>query len=273
MNKQSIDWNAAWINARKHTGLPENQEYWNKRAPSFTKHVSETDYEKQFLRLMPLDSSWDLLDVGCAAGTLAVPLAGRVASVTALDFSPVMIDLLRQRCAESGITNIKPVVGSWEDDWEGLGIGIGTYDVAIASRSLAVGNLADAIAKLDRAARKIVCISVLVGDGPFERRIFDAVGRPLDMGPDYIYVYNYLHQAGICADISFIIIKEWKCYESHEDALEKIRWMLADMTEEEERRLMAYLAAELVPFETGWRFPTPKVVRWAFISWKKVEEL
>jgi SAM-dependent methyltransferase len=269
MNGYSIDWSAAWIKARKHTSLIENQEYWNKRAPSFAKHVTETDYEKQFLQRLSLDPSWDLLDVGCAAGTLAVPLAGRVASVTALDFSPVMIDLLRQRCAESGITNIKPVVGSWEDDWESLGIG--TYDVVIASRSLAVGNLSDAIAKLNRTAREMVCISTLVGDGPFERRIFDAVGRPLDMGPDYIYIYNYLYQVGICADISFIVNQEWKCYENHADAVEKMRWMLTDMTEEEERRLMAYLAAELVPFETGWRLPAPKVVRWAFITWKKVE--
>lgn len=245
----------------------DNQVFWNKRAPSFASHVKETDYEKRFLSIMPTDPSWSVLDVGCAAGTLAIPLAGLVRSVTAVDISPVMIEMLRSRCQEEGISNITPIVGRWEDDWQGLGIG--TYDVAIASRSLVMDNLAEGIAKLNNAARHMVCITSLVGDGPFDRRIFQAVGRPLRMGPDYIYVYNYLHQLGIYADVTFIDNREWKSYESPEDALEKMLWMLDDVTEKEGQRLAGYLATELLQHNGRWRLSEPRTVRWAYISWKK----
>lgn len=267
MNGLTIDWNDAWMQAKEALARVDNQEFWNKRAPSFSTHVRETDYEKHFLRMMPVDTAWSVLDVGCAAGTLAIPLSKIVRSVTALDFSPVMIDMLRQRCTESGITNITPIVGRWEDDWDSLGIG--QYDVAIASRSLVIDNLADGIAKLNRAARRMVCISALVGDGPFDRRLYEAVGRPLTMGPDYIYVYNYLHQIGIYANVGFISNTEWKTYESPAEALEKMLWMLDGITPEEEQRLKDYLAIELVMHEGRWRLPEPKIVRWAFISWEK----
>ncbi|QEM68966.1 class I SAM-dependent methyltransferase [Geobacter sp. FeAm09] len=267
MNGHTIDWNHAWKQAKGELARIDNREFWNKRAPSFSSHVRETDYEKHFLRMMPVDPSWSVLDVGCAAGTLAIPLAKSVRSVTALDLSPVMIDLLRQRCTESAITNITPLVGRWEDDWDSLGIG--EYDVAIASRSLVMDDLAEGIAKLNRAARRMVCISALVGDGPFDRRLYDAVGRPLKMGPDYIYVYNYLYQMGIYADVGFIGTTEWKNYESPAEALEKMLWMLDGITPEEERRLKEYLDAQLVRHDGGWRLPEPKVVRWAFIRWEK----
>lgn len=267
MSNNEIDWNAAWNRAREERPRSRDSSFWDRRAPSFGKHVMESDYEKDFLELLRPHPSWSVLDVGCGCGTLAVPLAGRIASVTALDFSTGMLDLLRQRCRDAGITNITAIHGRWEDDWDHLGIG--TYDVVIASRSIVVDDLRDALMKLDRAARKGVYISALVGDGPFDRRIFDAVGRSLERGPDYIYVYNLLHQMGIYADVSLLTSREWKGYATIDEAAEGMRWMLDEMTPEEENRLRDYLAAELVTHEGGWRLSAPKVVRWAVISWQK----
>ena len=267
MSKNEIDWNAAWNRAREERPRNRDSSSWDRRALSYGKHVMESNYEKDFLKLLQPQPSWSVLDVGCGSGTLAVPLAGRIASVTALDFSTGMLDLLRQRCRDAGITNITAIHGRWEDDWNQLGIG--TYDVAIASRSIVVNDLRDALIKLDRAARKGVYISALVGDGPFDRRIFDAVGRSLDKGPDYIYVYNLLHQMGIYADVSLLTSREWNSYATIDEAVEGMRWMLDDMSSEEENRLRDYLAAAFVPHEGGWRLPAPKVVRWAVISWEK----
>jgi SAM-dependent methyltransferase len=267
MSGNEIDWNAAWNRAREERPRKKDSSFWDRRAPSFSKNVQESDYEKRFLDLMQPQPSWSVLDVGCGSGALAVPLAGRVASVAALDFSPVMLSLLRQRCHDTGITNITAINGRWEDDWEKLGIG--TFDVAIASRSIVVDDLRDALIKLDRAARQRVYISAMVGDGPYDRRIFDAVGRRLKRGPDYIYVYNFLHQMGIYADVSFINGNEWKSYETIDGAIEGMRWILDELSPEEENRLTNYLVAELVPHEGGWRLPVPRVVRWAVISWEK----
>jgi len=267
MSGYEIDWNSAWKQAREKRPRKKDPTFWNRRAPSFGKHVMESDYEKHFLELMQPLPSWSALDVGCGSGTLAVPLAGRIASVTALDFSSEMLSQLQQRCQDGGIDNITAIHGSWEDDWEKLGIE--TVDVAIASRSIVVDDLCEALTKLDRAARQRVYLSTIVGDGPSDRRIINAVGRAFERGPDYIYVYNLLHQMGIYANVSFITTSEWKRYVSVDDAIDGMSWMLHDMSIEEENRLRSYLAAELVFHESGWRLPSPKVVRWAVISWEK----
>jgi len=265
----NIDWNYAWQRAREGRSNMGDSSFWDKRAPAFARHVKETDYERHFLEMMQPHPSWSVLDVGCGAGTLAVPLARSIASVTALDFSAVMLELLRQSCREEGLTNISTIHGSWEDDWERLGVG--SYDAVIASRSMVPHDLRDAVTKLNRAARKRVYISSLVGDGPHDRRVYEAVGRKLSSGPDYIYLYNLLYQMGIFATVDFIASREWKCFKTIEDAVEGVVWMLKDVTEEELGRLKNYLVSELVSHEGGWRFPEPKVVRWAFISWEKSE--
>lgn len=267
MHTNDFDWNTAWQQARAERPRRKDPSFWDKRAPAFKEHVKESDYEKSFLKLVQPEPDWTVLDVGCGCGTLALPLAGRVAGVTALDFSPTMLELLQQQCDESKITNITSVLGDWEDDWEKLGLG--TYDVVIASRSTVVEDLRKSLTKLDRAAKKWVYISAMVGDGPYDRRVFNAIGRPLKRGPDYIYAYNILHQMGIFADVSFITNSDWKSYASLDEAMEGMLWMLDELTVEEETRLRNYLTSELIPHEGGWRLPAPKVVRWAVISWEK----
>ncbi|MEI8355720.1 MAG: hypothetical protein WCG31_06490, partial [Deltaproteobacteria bacterium] len=116
-----------------------------------------------------------------------------------------------------------------------------------------------------------VIISSLVEDGPHDRRVYEAVGRELSSGPDFIYLYNLLYQMRIFATVDFIVSKEWKSFESIEDAVEGTVWMLKDVTSEELGRLRSYLGRVLVPHSGGWRFPSPKVVRWAFISWERGE--
>lgn len=267
MSGHEIDWVAAWGRAKAERPRRKDATFWNDRAPSFSRHASESDYQKQFLDLMQPQPSWSVLDVGCGSGTLAVPLAGRIRSVTALDFSPGMLALLQERCRKEELANVTPILGSWEDDWQDLGIG--SFDVAISSRSIVVDDLRAALVKLDRAAKRRVYISAMVGDGPNDRRIFNAVGRELRRGPDYIYGYNLLHQMEIYAEVSFITCSEWLNYRDRDAALEGMRWMLDDLDAKEETRLRDYLAAELVPHGAHWRLPAPKVVRWAVINWKK----
>jgi hypothetical protein len=183
-----------------------------------------------------------------------------------MDFSATMLDLLRDRCEEGGITNITPVQLGWEDDWQAAGIGV--HDVAIASRSMLVGDLKDAISKLNDHATVKVMVSLPVGDGPFDRALFEAVGRDLDRGPDYIYLCNVLHQMGIFADVAIVAgSRRPKAYRDLDDAVGGYRWMIEDMTHEEESRLSRYLENHLVKSGAGWTLSRRHPVRWAVISW------
>ena len=267
MSATSVDWGEAWRQAQDARPHRNTREHWDARAPDFARHAPTSEYAEQFLAVARPDPSWTALDVGCGSGALTLSLAARCRSVTALDFAPGMLEQLSRRCQEAGVRSVTPVLGSWEDDWERLGVG--THDLAVASRSLAVRDLEAALVKLDRAARRRVCISAPVGDGPFDRRVVEAAGRTLRRGPDYLPVHNLLHQLGILATVSFTFWADWPVHASPEEALRSVRWMVRDLTGEEETRLRAWFSATLVPHPGGWRLPAPRIVRWAVMAWDK----
>jgi len=264
-----IDWNEV-INNRKTASsgpVPNGQEFWNRRAPSFAEHAGKTFYPDSFIRIMGPDPSWTVLDMGCGGGTLAIPLAHRVKHITAVDFSGKMIEILGGESRRRGIDNIETIHSGWEDNWDESGIG--TYDAAIASRSLAVDDVQSAIVKLNNAARRRVMISTVVGDGPFDRKVFEAVGRKRGENIDYIYFYNLLYQMGIMANISFIVEDNKKTFGSPEEACESMRWMFQEMTAAEEDRLKEYLDRHLVEIDGRLCLDYRKITRWAVIWWDR----
>lgn len=265
---REIDWNRICWEKRKQKSSPSGATaYWDKRAPAFARNSSKSDYSVKFLRLLEVKPNWTLLDVGCAAGTLAIPLAERVKTITAMDISGTMLALLRERCAKRGISTIQTVQGAWEDDWNALGIG--EHDVALASRSMITEDFESALTKLDRAARKRVYLSTIVGDGPHDRRIFRALGRNLNPGPDYIYIYNLLYRMGIRSNVNFITYHERNSYESPGDAYAHLSLKLEVTTHEEADILRTYLNENLVCDEGKWRMSYPRKICWAVIWWDK----
>lgn len=268
MELSAIDWNEVIREKHAASSFPrEDRHFWDRRAPEFARHASGSDYIWQFMDLLRPEPAWTILDVGCAAGTLAVPLAGKVASITAMDASEGMLALLNERCRELGIENIRSLKGRWEDDWDELGIGV--HDVAIGSRSLLVEDLRSAIEKLDAHARERVYISTIVGDGPHDRRIIEGAGRRFHPGAEYIYVVNLLYQMGIFANLNFTVTETEKSFANVDEAVQGLRWMLQGMTQEEEERLRGFLPGYLVPANGRLRIPGPGIVRWAVLWWDK----
>jgi FkbM family methyltransferase len=268
MGVPTVDWNAVWLDVKLEKNTPfQDRGFWDKRAPEFARHARGSDYVLQFIRIMDPEPDWSVLDIGCAAGTIAVPLAPSVKSITAVDPSTKMLSLLDDRCRENGADNIRIVQGAWEDDWDALGIGV--HDVAIASRSLLVDDLCAAVRKLESRARKRVYLSTLVDDGPYDRSIVEAVGRRFCLGADYIVVYNLLRQMGIYANVAFTVNREEKEFGSVEEAVEGLRWMLFEMTPEEEEKLKAHLEKDFVRENGRWKLTHRKVTRWAVLWWDK----
>ncbi|OPY68495.1 MAG: Mg-protoporphyrin IX methyl transferase [Syntrophorhabdaceae bacterium PtaU1.Bin034] len=271
IDMRTVDWNRVWKERRAQASVPKrNVSFWDGRAVSFEKAASETDYADRFLSIINPMGHWTVLDMGCGSGTLAIPLAKRVKMVTAVDISPRMLSVVDERCKAEGVSNIVTIEGRWEDDWKDLGIR--SCDLAVASRSMVVDDLRGAILKLSGVARRRVCIVTIVGDGPYDRRLFDAIGRPLDLGPDYIYTYNLLYQMGIHANVTFIDEKRNRMYKSCEEAVAAVEWMLGKRSCREEKRLRAYLMDYLVPINGHWGLSYERVVRWAAIWWDKATD-
>lgn len=252
--------------ARRGSAPADNREFWNGRAKEYSEYAAWTGYPEAFVRIMRPREHWTVLDMACGGGTIAIPLARKVKSITAVDFSSRMLDIVRQRCADGGIRNIRTIQCRWEDDWNSAGIG--TYDVAIASRSLMTNDAKDCIVKLLKAARKAVYISTIVGSGPFDRRLFEAIGRELTVGPDYIYYYNLLYEMGIMANVRFILEVHRNEWGSHEEAFEGQEWMFrGGMSEEERDKVRVYLKEHLTRVDGQWRLPYSRRCYWAVMWW------
>jgi SAM-dependent methyltransferase len=268
MSMVSNDWNELWRKAQSEKRIPRRDPgFWEKRAPEFSRHAASSSYIEQFMAIMKPEPYWSVLDIGCAAGTLAVPMARMVRSITALDSSNNMLCLLDERCRQHGIGNIRIVRGRWEDDWNELDIGV--HDVAVASRSLVVDDLHRAVLKLQNHAARRVYISTLVDDGPYDRKVIEAVGRKVCLGADYIVVYNILREMGIYANVAMTVNRDEKSYRDLDDAVKSMRWMIYEMTPEEEGRLRAHLEGCLVREGDRWKLPYRRVVRWAVLWWDK----
>lgn len=208
--------------------------------------------------------------MGCGGGTLSLPLASRVREITAVDFSGKMLEVLGAEIQKREIKNIRTLLASWDDDWSAKNIG--RYDVAIASRSLSVDDIETAMTKLNRAALKRVYISTIVGDGPFDRRIFEAIGRELIPEVDYIYIYNLLYQMGIYANISFISEETTKTFDRVDTIKNHLSWMLHKVTSEEEDRLDQYLREKMTLKNGKMSFEYRKKLKWAVIWWDKEQQ-
>lgn len=76
MSLPPIDWNSVWQEIQPKEKAPmRDTAFWDRRAPEFTRHTTASDYIGRFLEIMKPESHWSVLDIGCAAGTLAVPLS------------------------------------------------------------------------------------------------------------------------------------------------------------------------------------------------------
>jgi SAM-dependent methyltransferase len=267
LSSKSIDWNSLWKQDKRANPERKGSDCWDRRASSFASATVADGYTEPFLNIVNAEPDWTVLDVGCGSGTLAIPLAKRVRSITAIDFSPAMIEILKARCRADGIGNIVAHVTAWEDDWSSRGIE--PHDVAIASRSLLVNDLRTALEKLNSFARKRVVISAPAGPGPRDPRLFTVVGREQEANPDYIYTYNLLYQMGIYANVSFVVKTFRQTFASIEEAYDSVSWMFEQLSSIEEARLHSFISEHLVRVEERWKLDYERKVHWAVIWWDK----
>ena len=267
MRYQDIDWDAMWRESRAHKSWKKKKRSdWDRRAASFAERNLDSPFVAQFISRLRLEPDWSVLDVGCGPGTLAIPLAAQARRVTGLDYSAAMLEELNKQAGALGLNNIKTVHASWTDDWQALGIA--RHEVAIASRSLSVEDLKMALSKLNAWASKAVYVVDRVGAGPFDPDLFAAIGRNFEPGPDYIFTVNILYSLGIHAKVDFITLDHNRVYGSREEALQSCRWMVDDLTAQEEERLAAYVDARLSQNSDGsWQLSRQASPRWALIWW------
>jgi SAM-dependent methyltransferase len=214
-----IDWNEAW----KNPGPDHSKafvtclERWSDpgRCKKFDLSAKEDNYRGSQARIRAMDIRPDsrVLDIGAGPGTLAILLSRSVRHVTAIEPAPGMVACLEENIRTGGITNIRVLQKKWEDVDPAVDLNP-PYDVVVASYSLGVPDLKDALLKMDAVTGRCAYIFWFADmQSPWRRNyteiwelLFGVPGRKKN--PPNI-IFNLLNQLGIYANVE--VTKEEHC--------------------------------------------------------------
>ena len=209
-------WNALWRSMQQASRASgrgcECWQNWDEvaEARNYWQRISERDqnYSRAADILAEVQSHWRVLDIGAGPGTMALPLAGKVAHVTAVEPAHGMATVLRENMASAGLQNIAVVQKKWDDVDVVRDLPHGGYDLVVISFAFGMTDLLDTVNKVLAVARNRVVFYWHAGHQAWDA---DAAKLwPLLHGKTFVpipkanVIFNLLYSMGIYADVQVI---------------------------------------------------------------------
>jgi ubiquinone/menaquinone biosynthesis C-methylase UbiE len=258
----AIDWNDIWnqelINHWKVYGKRSGagqwyskaaaQQYWDRAQKNHRQRI------ENIIQDLNVSPSSRILDIGAGPGIISIPLSGKVSHITAVDPSPGMISVLKEKMSEQGITNIHYLEKYWEDIQPTIDL-MPPYDIVIASLSLDMLNIQPALKKMDNICSKAVYLYWFAGEPTWETHTRNLM--PLLHGITYSplpkcdILFNVLYRMGIYPHISKSTYHHIEQYNSREEALDHYKSYYHVSTPEQIQVLKNYLTAILQQTNDG----------------------
>ena len=253
--------------------LAAARKYWDGRASTFGRQAGKNSYIERLIGLLGLDPNASVLDMGCATGTLAIPLGRAGHKVMACDFSPKMIEMLNERLPGKGLP-VETKLMAWEDDWDAHGVGENSVDVAVASRSMSSGDLSANAAKLDRSAREFAAVTLSGGHVPAcEPRLMTYLGREVPKVELVSKLIGILLDNGRYPHIDYIPCERPMCFADRETAIMEFSRLAGKepLTQHEQDLFDEYadqhFKEEQTDEGTVWQLDYTLIAPWTFIRW------
>ncbi|WP_321505650.1 class I SAM-dependent methyltransferase [uncultured Methanoregula sp.] len=224
------DWNGIWKmrHAQQESSKTacDHSHDWNKKenAERYDANAQSgyDDRVRTTIAALDVTKNARVLDIGAGPGTLAIPLAPLVKEITAVEPGAGMLEILMKHADTKGIRNITVVQKRWEDvDLSGdLNI---PYDIVIASLSLTMHDIREALVKMNDAASGSVHLFWFV-DMPFWEKMYADLWEPLHgtpyySGPKADCLFGVLYQMGIYADVQMLPLSKEYRFTSREETL------------------------------------------------------
>lgn len=271
---EDIDWNEIWkelmqkASWRKRRKDEDMTEFWNKMAKQYNESIKRHNRAEQIIAKLDIEPECTVLDIGSGPGTLAIPLAKTVRHVTVIDPSSGMLACLRENAINEGLRNITCINKRWED--VEIGKDIDEHDIVIASHSLTMLDIKEALTKMNDVARRYVYIFTFAGTRlwDYDKLWHELYSEEYQPGPDYIYLYNVPYEMGIYANVEISDLEFEQRYDSLDDAVNKWKEMY-DLPLEKKKVLREYLSKTLVEDENDGKLCLKRKSRSAMIWWKK----
>jgi ubiquinone/menaquinone biosynthesis C-methylase UbiE len=215
-----VDWNQIRRSAllASHRCDFHNPSYWNQQAESVNNNVAQmNELTQKQLKLLPLKSEDNVLDIGAGTGRMTLPIAKRVKHVTALEPSENMLILLKENAAKENALNISYNNKSFEDFKETNTV---QHDYVVASFSLFMQDIEQALLKMNSLASKAVFLFMSASpwmDPEMQRALYGTES----VWSDFIFVYNILHDNRILANVAICDYNFKQSYANIDDAVSK----------------------------------------------------
>ncbi len=181
-----------------------------------------------------------------------------------------MVTILKDRAESQGIKNITCVQKLWEDVDISHDLKA-PYDVVIASLSLTMYDIREALRKMDDAASGSVHLFWFV-DMPFWERMYADLweplhGRPYYSGPKADCLFGVLYQMGIYADVTMLPLSKEYRFGNRGEMLAFFRKRFGAKTPEQERIVDDYIAPQIHRQDNEYVISGDST--FAHIRWKK----
>ena len=246
------DWNEIWKarqkrhESSKHLNDPSHN--WNKRENAERYDISSrSEYDdrvKITIAGLDIKKNSRVLDIGAGPGTLAIPIAPLVNEVTAIEPGEGMVSILNEHAKKKKIANITSLQKRWEDVDISRDL-CGQFDVVIASLSLTMYDIQEALEKMSAVSSDYVYLFWFV-DMPFWERMYADLWEPLHKsryysGPKADCLFNVLYQMGIYANVEMLPLKKEYRFTSKDEMTAFFRRRFNVTNHEKERVLDDYL--------------------------------
>jgi len=276
------DWNEIWKQRQEwHESSKvagDSSHNWDKKenAERYDKNAKSQYDDRVRMTIAALDTTPKsrVLDIGAGPGTLALPLAPHVREVTAVEPGAAMIAIMSDHAARDGIGNIVCVQKLWEDvdiarDLQG------PYDIVIASLSLTMHDIREALRKMDAACSGSVHLFWFADMAFWERMSADLQeplhGRPYYPGPKADCLFGVLYQMGIYPDVAMLpMTKEYR-FGNRDEMLTFFHKRFGAKTPEQERIVDEYISPKIR--REGDEVVISGDSTLAHISWKRMEKI
>ncbi len=263
---EEIDWAYFWDKKLKEKR--SRQKDWNKKAPNFGKSTAKNDYNTKLFSKLILDKNDNVLDLGCGEGSITIPLSKEVKSVTAIDSSYKMLEILTEKIKENNIKNIKII----EEDINNITINkVGKHDIILASRLLnGISNIQETITNINEIANKYIFITIF---GPnnqkIEKEFYELIDKEYNVFSSHRYFFNILMDMEIYPNVENLNIENPREYKDINEILENKKWDLDNLNNDEKEQLKKYIKEifEINP-ETGNLFNKNDKMEWVLYWWK-----
>jgi len=273
---ENIDWNEMWRNAklnstwRKVFGERDTIEYWNKRAENFDRNTRDGRGDELAERLISrfnIDDNTTVLDIGAGTGRLAIPLAKVAKSITAVEPSAGMMNILLRNAEKEDLHNINVIEKKWEEVDED--VDMWSHDLVLASHSLGLMNIEGALRKMNCLAERSCCVITFGG-----KRIWDfsdlwplIYGEKFVPGPNYIHLVNILFSMRINANVEVKKVKVERQYSDIDEALSETKLRLDISDDDKDDIIRDHLLDTLV--ESGGKLTQCHDFEEVMIWWEK----